>query len=130
LFWKLCDRERYWAAHEALEPAWRRACAPRKWFLGGLIHGAVAVFQHRRGNWVGATRQLSRARVKLNGFLPQYEGLDVERFLGEIQSELSGSLARLTPSQRAGLLEVENSVRKEMITAESGSNEQEIASCQ
>jgi predicted metal-dependent hydrolase len=121
-FWTLWRQERFWACHEALEEVWREQTGPRKWFLGGLINGAVAVFQHRRGNFIGAARQLRRAQTKLEAFLPVYEGLDVAGFLQGVAVEVENSLVRLNEKQRAGLDGVERSVR-ERIAASGSQND-------
>lgn len=106
-FWHLWRQEKFWACHEALEEVWKAAPAPRRDFLNGLIHGAVALFQHRRGNSNGAARQFLRAQIKLAASLPQAEGVNLTEFVSGIQNEIAPSLARLTPKQRASLLELE-----------------------
>ena len=116
-FWLLWRQERFWACHEALEEVWRAQSGPRRHFLNGLIHGAVAVFQHRRGNPAGAARQLRRAQVKLESFRPQSEGLDVDGFLQGVEREIASSLEKLTEKQRAALNDVEAAVRKRMSTS-------------
>lgn len=113
-FWDLWRAEQFWACHEALESIWRQENGPRKWFLAGLINGAVAVFQHRRGNFVGAARQLERTRVKLEGFVPTYEGLDVQRFIREVAIEVAPSLVKLTAAQEQHLRKVAAEVRMKM----------------
>lgn len=111
-FWTLWSEERFWACHECLEETWRAEQSARKWFYGGLINGAVAVFQHRRGNAVGAARQLTRAKVKLEPFLPVMDGVDLVAFLGGIDREIAPSLEQLTPRQRADLSKVESLVKQ------------------
>lgn len=118
-FWQLWRQERFWACHEALEDVWREAPPPRRWFLGGLINGAVAVFQHRRGNAVGAARQLRRAQVKLERFRPSFEDLDVDAFLKAIEIEIQASSDQLNENQRAALDEVEQVVRHKISVSRS-----------
>ncbi len=113
-FWQLWRAEQFWACHEALEEIWLDASQPRKRFLNGLIHGAAATFQWRRGNAVGAARQLVRAQVKLEPFCPVYEKLDVSRFLAGLQSEIAPALLQLTDKQRAALRELETRLRLEL----------------
>jgi predicted metal-dependent hydrolase len=110
-FWELWRQEKFWACHEALEEVWQHETEPRKQFLNGLIHGAVAVFQHRRGNFVGAARQLTRAQVKLNRHRPSYEGVDCDAFLAGIDAEIAPSLAQLSDKQRVSLRELETRLR-------------------
>lgn len=110
-FWSLWRQEKFWACHEALEEVWHHESGPRRLFLNGLIHGAVAVFQHRRGNAVGAARQLLRANIKLEGHRPASEGIDLEAFLTGIEAEIAPSLARLNENQRESLRELEVRLR-------------------
>ncbi len=110
-FWELWRQEKFWACHEALEPLWQAETGPRRTFLNGLIHGAVAVFQHRRGNANGAARQLLRAKIKLESHLPTSENLDLNAFLGGIEREIAVSLAKLNAKQRESLAELERRLR-------------------
>ena len=55
----------YFAAHEALEDAWRAAEPAEKDFFQGLVHVVVAWYQAGRGNEVGCTRQLEKAARRL-----------------------------------------------------------------
>ena len=87
-FWQLWREEKFWACHEALEDLWRKENGPRKDFLQGLIHGAVAVFQARRGNEKGARAQLEKARLKL-GEVAEFEGVETRRFLSGIEQEIN-----------------------------------------
>ena len=114
-FWQLWREEQFWTCHEALEPIWIHAEEPRKRFLNGLIHGAAAMFQARRGSHgVGAARQLVRARVKLEPFCPAYEGLDVAAFLDGIGAEIAPLILQLTVSQAANLRVLETRLRAEL----------------
>ena len=113
-FWRLWRAEKFWACHEALEAVWLQAPQPRKRFLNGLIHGAAATFQHRRGNAVGAARQMVRARVKLEPFRPAYERLDVGQFIAAIEREIAPALEQLTPRQGESLRELETRLRLEL----------------
>ena len=112
-FWQLWREEHFWACHEALEEVWLESAEPRKRFLNGLIHGAAATFQHRRGNAVGAARQLLRAKVKLEPYLPVYEKLEVRQFLEGIETEIAPSFQQLTSEQRAALTALESRLRVE-----------------
>jgi len=114
-FWELWREEKFWACHEALEEVWKRESdAGRKQFLQGLIHGAVAVFQFRRGNFVGATRQFVRARVRLQASLPERDGVDVQIFLVCIEAEIISSWPKLNEKERADLEVLEARLRSQM----------------
>ena len=114
-FWQLWREEEFWACHEALEAIWLQAPEPRKQFLNGLIHGAAATFQHRRGNAVGAARQTVRAQIKLEPYRPVYEQLDVRQFLEGLAREIAPSMEQLTPKQRVSLAALESRLRVEFL---------------
>lgn len=104
-------QEKFWACHEALEEVWQREIEPRRSFLNGLIHGAVAIFQFRRGNWNGAARQLLRAQIKLEKHLPTRENLDLHAFLRGLEAEILPAFPLLSPQQHHSLAELENRLR-------------------
>ena len=83
----------YFAAHEALEDAWRAAEPAEKDFFQGLVHVVVAWYQARRGNEVGCTRQLEKAARRLGPFAPTHRGVDVAAIL--VQVEAARALASL-----------------------------------
>ena len=58
--------ERWFAAHEHWEEAWRLLPAGHERLrVHGLLHLAVALYQHERDNLKGAQSQLEKARHKL-----------------------------------------------------------------
>src|SRR3989454_10125518 len=67
----------YFAAHEALEDAWRAAPAAERDFFQGLVHVAVAWYQAGRGRRIGCERQLEKAARRLGPFAPEHRGVDV-----------------------------------------------------
>ena len=82
----------YFAAHEALEDAWRAAPAPERDFLQGLVHVAVAWYQAGRGNRVGCERQLAKATRRLAPYGPTHRGVDLATVLGSVAAA-SGAVA-------------------------------------
>lgn len=102
-FWRLWARCDYFACHEVLEDLWRREKGPKKPFYQGLIHCAVALYQAGRGNAVGASRQLVRARHRLAPYAPECEGVRVEKLLEAVESEVATLRQKLTQKQRDGL---------------------------
>jgi uncharacterized protein len=72
---------RFFAAHEALEVAWRAAPTDERDFLQGLVHVAVAWYQAGRGKPVATARQLEKAQRRLAGYAPEHRGLDVAALL-------------------------------------------------
>jgi predicted metal-dependent hydrolase len=113
-FWQLWSEEKFYECHEVLEELWRRTPGRERWFLNGLINCAVAVYQHRRGNAVGAARQLLRAQVKLRPFAPLHNGVDVNKLLQGVVDEIAPSLQALTEAQRAQWPAVEQSIKERM----------------
>ena len=75
----------YFAAHEALEDAWRAAEPAEKDFFQGLVHVVVAWYQAGRGNEVGCTRQLEKAARRLAPFAPSHRGVDVAALLRQVE---------------------------------------------
>ena len=114
-FWELWREEKFWACHEALEDVWKlESDANRKQFLQGLIHGAVAVFQFRRGNFVGAARQYTRARVRLSSSLPMREEMDVAGFLEGVKGEIESAFGKLSEKERADLVVLETRLKSQL----------------
>ena len=114
-FWELWREEKFWACHEALEEVWKaEPDAGRKQFLQGLIHGAVAVFQFRRGNYVGAARQYTRASVRLGGSLAGRDGVDVAAFLEGVGKEVESAFEQLDEKQLEGVGELASRLVREL----------------
>ena len=76
----------YFAAHEALEDAWRAAEPAEKDFFQGLVHVVVAWYQAGRENEVGCSRQLEKAAHRLGPFAPAYRGVDVAAILAQVEA--------------------------------------------
>jgi predicted metal-dependent hydrolase len=113
-FWQLWSEEKFYACHEVLEELWRRTPGRERWFLNGLINCAVALYQHRRRNAVGAARQLLRAQVKLRPFAPSHKGVDVNNLVRGVADEIESSLQSLSEAQRAQWPAVEQSIKQRM----------------
>ena len=81
----LIGREEYFAAHEALEEAWRAAAAEERDFFQGLVHVAVA-WHHARvtGRRIACERQLEKAARRLAPYAPAHRGLDVADVLTQL----------------------------------------------
>jgi predicted metal-dependent hydrolase len=83
---ELIRRGEYFAAHEALEDAWRAAPPDERDFFQGLVHVAVAWYQAGRGRRVGCERQLTKARRRLAPYAPEHEGVDVDALLRQLDA--------------------------------------------
>ena len=83
----------YFAAHEALEDAWRAAEPAEKDFFQGLVHVVVAWYQAGRGNRTGFERQLEKAVRRLSPFAPEHRGVDVAALLRQVEAaQAAGTL--------------------------------------
>ena len=87
----------YFAAHEALEDAWRAADPVEKDFFQGLVHVVVAWYQAGRGNEVGCERQLEKAARRLGPFSPAHRGVDVAALLRQVEAAQALGSLELTP---------------------------------
>ena len=68
----------FYDCHEVLEEVWTPTKQPDRWFLQSLIHFAVGFYHHRNRNVVGATRQLRKGIKKIQGYLPEWDGVDTQ----------------------------------------------------
>jgi predicted metal-dependent hydrolase len=87
----------YFAAHEALEDAWRAAEPAEKDFFQGLVHVVVAWYQAGRGNEVGCTRQLEKASRRLGPFAPAHREVDVTAILRQVEAAQAKGTLDLEP---------------------------------
>ncbi len=109
-FWRLWQGGKFYSCHEALEGLWRDTSGESKLFYQGLIHCAVAMYQHSRGKPAAAAAQLIRAQAKLLPFAPVYYEVPVETFLTHVELALQPSLQRLDRDQTARLQALRRSV--------------------
>src|ERR1700737_1099977 len=82
----LLEAGEYFAAHEALETAWRAAGADERDFHQGLVHVAVAWYQAGRGRRVGCERQLEKAARRLPPYAPPHRGGDGAALLEQVEA--------------------------------------------
>lgn len=89
----------YFMSHETLEEHWIDAPESERDLLQGLIHVAVGLLHHERGNVKGAGLQFRKASRRLEGYPPTHETVDLEAvraFLVEAESKLESD-ETLTP---------------------------------
>lgn len=82
---RLFNAEDFFESHEVLEELWAETQDERKKFYQGLIQAAVALFHFGNGNLGGAKKVYISCRKYLDPYRPSYEGLDMEKFLGDLQ---------------------------------------------
>src|SRR3954454_12924212 len=93
----LARRGEYFAAHEALEDAWRASDPDERDFFQGLVHVVVAWYQAGRGNRVGFERQLEKAGRRLGPFAPAPRGVDVALLLRQVDAARRNGTLDLPP---------------------------------
>lgn len=75
---ELFNHKHYFECHELLEDAWRGAIGDEKQFLQGLILIAVGMYHAAAENYPGAVNVFEKGLSKLEPFLPERDGLDLE----------------------------------------------------
>jgi predicted metal-dependent hydrolase len=85
---RLFNAGEYHAAHEVLDELWEATQGPDADFFKGLIQASIALHHYSRGNFDGARKLYSGHRRYLAAYLPAHHGLDVARFLAEMQRVL------------------------------------------
>ena len=83
---RLFNEEEFFECHEVLEELWAETIGEEKRFYQGLIQAAVALFHFGNENLGGARKVYLSMREKLQPYAPQYMGIDVERFLTEMEA--------------------------------------------
>ena len=98
---ELFNQQKFFECHEVLEEIWTPARGPERLFLQALIHFAVGLYHHQRGNRPGAERQLRKGLKKISGYLPDYWGVETEKLRRAIERRLqvieSGRVVRIFP---------------------------------
>jgi len=77
------NRQEFYACHDTLEALWMDALHPLKLFYQGVLQLAVAYYHLGNRNWQGCVVLLSTGISRLEYFLPEYVGVDVEALLDE-----------------------------------------------
>jgi predicted metal-dependent hydrolase len=74
---RLFNEGDYFWSHETLEEEWAEAPEEDRDFLQGLIHLAVGLLHHGKGNAKGARLQFTKASKRLDSYPDTYRGVDV-----------------------------------------------------
>lgn len=82
---RLFNGRKFFEAHEVLETVWLKAEGDDKIFLHGLIQVAAAFHHQSRENIVGCRSLLEKGCRKLARFGAGHMGVDLARFLAELQ---------------------------------------------
>lgn len=79
----------FFAAHDFFEDLWIDSNTDQKFFYQGLVHVSVACFHLISGNVTGALSQYSKGKMKLEKYVPDYAGVDVENLIVSINKIVS-----------------------------------------
>jgi len=74
----------FFESHEAWEDLWQETQGLSRKFYQGLIQAAVALHHFGNGNLRGAKKLNIGCRVYLDPYRPRYMGLDLEKFLAQL----------------------------------------------
>ena len=85
----LFNAEDFFECHEVLEELWTFSQQPDRWFLQSLIHFAVGFYHARRDNRNGAMRQLRKGLRKIDGYLPNWDGVETGRIADAVRVRLN-----------------------------------------
>jgi len=85
---KLFNNGFFFECHEYLEEIWLKEKGREKSFLKGLIHACVAFYHLEYENIKGTENYLKRSYSRLKEFEPGFLGIDVGRFLSDIDKVL------------------------------------------
>ncbi|MGQ0636855.1 MAG: DUF309 domain-containing protein [Planctomycetaceae bacterium] len=82
---RLFNSEDFFEAHEVWEDLWSEIEGEPKKFFQGLIQSAVALLHFGNGNLGGAKKVYYSCRKYLEPYRPAYAGLDVTKFLDDLE---------------------------------------------
>lgn len=105
-FWQGIDqfnRGEFYACHDTLEAIWIEAPTYEKKFFQGILQIAVSLYHLSNHNWRGAVILLGEGISRLNGYQPQYAGVDVEDLIDRA-AQLLTQLQTIGPDQVAQIV--------------------------
>jgi len=86
----ICD---FFEAHEVWEELWQEEQGESKKFYQGLIQAAVALHHFGNENIRGARKLNVSCRKYLDPYRPLYQGLDLEKFLSQLDTCFAEAMA-------------------------------------
>lgn len=86
---ELFNAEQFHEAHEVLDELWEQAAQRDSDFFKGLIQACIALHHYQLGNPDGARKLYSGCRQYLGPYLPSHRGVDVARFLADMQASFT-----------------------------------------
>jgi predicted metal-dependent hydrolase len=94
----------FFEAHDAWEELWVETRGEARLFYQGLIHAAAGFYHLENGNHRGACSQLTKALLKLKGYLPAYYDVDTARLVESLEACLHDA-ERLKAGDGAGMFD-------------------------
>ncbi len=82
----LFNSERFWEAHETLEPLWRQSKPPEKDILHGVILTAAAYVHLQKNDVKGFKSILRRALKALSNAPKSYHGISIDHLRREVEN--------------------------------------------
>jgi hypothetical protein len=83
----------FYDSHEIWEELWAEYRGPSRKFYQGLIQAAVALHHFGNGNVRGAKKLYVSCRDYLEPYRPHHQGVDLEKFLTEMEQCFAEALA-------------------------------------
>ncbi len=74
---RLFNQAEFFAAHEALESAWRAEQGTVRYLYQGILQIGVGCYHIQRGNYLGADHLLKHGLKYLDPFVPNPHGIDL-----------------------------------------------------
>lgn len=82
---RLFNEEEFFECHDVLEELWADTLGEEKKFLQGLIQASIALFHFGNENYGGARKLYDSSTKYLTPYAPVCMGIDLDKFLGEMQ---------------------------------------------
>ena len=82
---RLFNAEEFFDCHDVLEELWAETLGSEKKFYQGMIQASVALFHFGNENLGGARKLYESARRNLDPYAPFCLGLDLSKFLADMQ---------------------------------------------
>src|SRR3972149_3445974 len=88
VYFKLFAEGRYYECHDVMEEIWMETPGPERLFFQGLLQCAVSLYHWGNRNVHGARILYREGTKKLQRFRPVYLGVDLEKYLLELEGKL------------------------------------------
>jgi len=83
---RLFNEREFFDCHDAFEELWTDTHTEERRFLQGLIQSAVGLYHFGNDNLGGARKMYLAAVDKLRPYAPRYWGLNLQKFLADLEN--------------------------------------------